>query len=238
MTSRWAVFFTWIWRINGLLILGLSSIGFVAACAMIFDIGVFSSQHRTDDEVKSIAGTDLSAENLRIGEFREIRGTTFLYARLAAPTQYIGSGSSDAGVGEARNLLFFDTTTKAAHWLLPSNNQRILGFSFITDTPRSDDCEYRRNERCAVQAILVELDPTTERDETSSAKRTVAVASSDGRNLTTVASNVDALLGHHLVARNSLIAFYSASGAVKVLEIDPVSHETRSDIVLSTRADQ
>jgi hypothetical protein len=200
---------------------------------MIFNVGLFSARNAAEKDVTKVAGADLSAENLRFGSFNRVRGTGFLYATLASPSDYIGSGSSD-GLGQPRNLLYFDTATRAAHWLLPNNMQRILEYSFIGEAPESD-CDYRHgcDDESSVQAVLLEIDPLPH--EASAATRYISIGSADGRNLATVAKGIDRMLGHYLKSRDSLIVFYSAEGTLKVLELDPASHEVKSDTQLSTR---
>lgn len=231
MANRAEAFFRWVWRANGLIVLALGCIALFAASAMIFNIGLFSARNATEKDVTKVAGADLGAENLRLGSFNRVRGTGFLYATLASPSDYIGSGSSD-GLGQPRNLLFFDTATRGAHWLLPNNMQQISEYSFIGDSPEPD-CDYRRSceDASSVQAVLLEIDPLPH--EMPLTKRYVAIGSADGRNLATIAYGIDRLLGHYLKSRDSLIVFYSAEGALKVLEVDPVSHTVKSDAQLS-----
>jgi len=123
-------FFLWVWRLDGLLLLGLALLCIAGALALAFNIGVFASRERPEQQLSEIAGADLSAQDLRLADFRGIAGTQFIYAQLAAPSEYIGSGSR--GLGYAHNLLFFDTATKKAHWLLPNNDQTLPSFSFLS----------------------------------------------------------------------------------------------------------
>ena len=124
MNERSDRFFAWVWRINGLLLLALGLVAVVGAVALIFNIALFWSRDRPEQRLTQVAGANLTAQDLRLGDFRRIAGTQFLYARLAPPSEYIGSGSS-GGLGTAHNLLFFDTVTKKAHWLLPDNDQTL-----------------------------------------------------------------------------------------------------------------
>jgi hypothetical protein len=116
------------------MLLGLALAATVLALALAFNIGVFASPERPEEQLSEVAGAELTARGLRLADFRPIAGTRFIYAALASPSEYIGSSSS-GGLGNAHNLLFFDTTSKKAHWLLPSNDQRIPSFSFLMDPP-------------------------------------------------------------------------------------------------------
>lgn len=237
MSERWERLFVWTWRINGLLLLGLGVVGLVGAFVVLFNIARFSSRDRPDQQLTRVAGTDLSAKDLRLADFRAIAGTNFLYAELGSPSEYIGSGSS-GGMGRARNLLFFDTASKKAHWLFPGNDQTLPSFSFLFDPPdqRYEYDERRSGERRQLAlAILVEIQQHAEGSEKSDRRsRTLAVASADGRNLTTVAESVDGLLGFHQTGKDSVLVFYVLDGAAKVIDVDPLTRTVRSNALLSS----
>lgn len=127
-------FFAWVWRINGLLLLCLALLATGLALYLAVDIGMSTAQERPEEQLSEVAGTDLAARDLRLADFRPIAGTRFIYAELASPSDYIGSGSSGSP-GNAANLLFFDTASKKAHWLLPTNDQKIPSFSGTAGLP-------------------------------------------------------------------------------------------------------
>jgi len=130
MNERPERFFTWVWRVNGLLLLVIGLVGVVGAVALVFNTALFWSRDRPAQRLTEVAGANLSEQNLPLGMFRSIAGSPFLYARLAPPSEYVGSGSS-GGLGAAHNLLFFDTGTKKAHWLLPDNERIIRSYAFL-----------------------------------------------------------------------------------------------------------
>jgi hypothetical protein len=233
MSERSDRFFTWVWRVNGLLLLALAVLGVIGATALIFNTAVFFSRDRDDKQLTQVAGADLKAKDLRLGAFRTIAGTQLLYAPLAPPSEYIGSGSS-GGLGSARNLLFFDTTTKKVHWLLPENDHTIESFSFLMDPPAFRhayaDGEADNRDQLAL-AILLQLKPPRA-DRVKTAARTLALASPAGRNLTEIAASTDGLLGYHQPAKETVLVFYVSAGAARVLDVDVVTRKVRSDTVL------
>lgn len=230
-------FFAWVWRLNGLLILALALIGTVGALAIAFNVSVFATREHPEDQLSEVAGTDLSAQDLRIGDFRSIAGSQFLYAPLASPSDYIGSGSS-GGLGQAHNLLFFDTATKTAHWLLPNNDQIIPSYSFLMDPPGRRyayvDGEADDRKQVAV-ALLVELQEKRNEEQSDAGSRSLAIASPEGRGLTPIAPSIQGLLGHHHARKDSLFVFYVSSGTARVLDVDPVTRTLRSDTPLATQ---
>ncbi len=237
MSDRSERFFVWVWRLNGLLLLALAVVGVVAALAAAIDLAIFSSRERPQEQLTKIAGADLGARDLRLGDFRTIAGTQFLYAPLASPSEYIGSGSS-GGSGAAHNLLFFNTATKKARWLFPGNNQTISSYSFLLDPPSTrygyDQGEAEKRDQTAIAVLLEVRDPPEEGAPSATHSRRLAVASPDGRSVTEIADASDGLLGYHQAARDSVVVFYISAGAARVLDLDPVARKVRSDELLST----
>jgi hypothetical protein len=233
MSERSDRFFSWVWRVNGVLLLVLALAGVVGAAALIINVGLFWSRERPEQQLTNVAGANLGEENLRLGDFRSIAGTQLLYAQLASPSEYIGSGSS-GGLGSARNLLFFDVSTKKAHWLLPDNSQTIESFSFLMDPPgmRYGYCDDEAKEGDQVTiAILLELQPSGP-SPADAGSRTLAIAPPDGRLLTAIAEATEGLLGYHQPSTESVLVFYVSEGAARVLDADPGTRKVRSDALL------
>lgn len=125
MSDRSNKFFTWIWRINGLIVFALGVIGLLLALAATLDVARFRFRERPQDQITRVADRDLVASNLRLGSFEGVPGTKHLYAELFAPSEYVSSKGSGSGRGAVHNLLFFDTAAKKAHWLLSDNDHTI-----------------------------------------------------------------------------------------------------------------
>jgi hypothetical protein len=101
VSDRSKQLFEWVWRMNGLLLLGGMVAGLMGVVAVAVDIAGFARRERAERQLTQVAGTDLRAQNLRLADFREIAGTRFLYAQLATPSAYITAGSSDVfGLGD------------------------------------------------------------------------------------------------------------------------------------------
>lgn len=226
-------FFVWVWRLNGLLLLVVALVVVVGGGALILNSALFWSRERPAQRLANVAGADLGAKKLRLGNFHPIAGTQLLYAELEAPSNYIGSGSIGSR-GSARNLLFFDIGTKKAHWLLPDNNQTIESFAFLMDPPTArymyNDGEAQTRKQVAL-AILLEL----QRDDPSTpdgASRRLAIAPPDGRTIALLADSTEGLLGYHQPGRDSVLVFYVSAGAARVLDADPGARKVRSNAPL------
>lgn len=232
MTDRAERLFVWVWRINGLLLLALALLGVIGGAALVFNTTLFWSRERPEQKLTNVAGADLGARDLRLGGFRSIAGTQLLYAELASPSQYIGSGSS-GGLGSAHNLLFFDITSKKAHWLFADHAQTIESFSFLMDPPGTrytyNDGEAEKRDQVAV-AILLEVKRNP--PDAASVSRSMAIASRDGRTLTPIAQSSEGLLGYHQPTKESVLVFYVSGGAARVLDADPTTGTVRSDALL------
>lgn len=236
MSRRAEKFFKWVWRLNGLLLLALAVAGIIGVAALAANLAIFASHERPAEQLVNVAGADIGERDLRLGGFHPIAGTSLLYAQLAGPSEYVGSGSS-GGFGTAHNLLFFDTTTKKAHWLLPNNEQVISSYDFLAE-PQStgyecgeDEAEQRNRKAIA---ILIELEDATEGPAPHASSRSIAVASPDGRALAKLADRTAGMLGYHQASGDSVLVFYVSKGAAHVLDLDPIARIVRSDGLVST----
>lgn len=236
MGSRSDNFFNWVWKINGLLVLSVSLAALGAILTLTFSDKLFGHGDRPEQKITQVAGSDIRKDDLQLGDFIEVKGTTLLYASLRAKSDRIASGSS-YGQGDARNLLFFDTKSKKVRWLLNGNEQIIPSVSFITD-PESEDYEYSTGglsgKSITTQSILLEIAPLGTDGSTIGGRRRLALASPNGESLLTVAEGIDGLLGKHKTSEQSLLAFYSIRGEVRVVEIDLEARTVTSDSALST----
>lgn len=201
------------------------SVGIVA-----YDIGVFATEDRPHAQVAEVGGTDLISEELRLGNFEIIQGTDFLYAELAAPRRIVGSGYS-GGLGTARNLLFFDTRSKNAHWLFENNDNDILSWSMVHNKPgrnRIDETETGRFVVGMILQIAVHEDkPNPDRP------RDLVFISEDGKDVSPLVSSIDAQLGRHHIDSQTVLIFYLRDGSVNVLDVDTTTGIVRSDSPLS-----
>lgn len=237
MSVRADRIFGWIWRINGVLILGLGAAAGALVVVLLLDVAGISRDETPEQQLAEVAGADLRAgDDLRLMDFHPVAGTTFLYAQLASPSDSIRSGSS-GGWGSARNLLFFDTTSRNAHWLFPDNAQILASFSFLRDPPGNRytlDDDSVSGQKQVVTAILLEIQNDADGGAGAST-RSIAMASPDGRELTPIAPATQGLMGYHHARKDAVFVFYASSGTARVSEIDPISRSVRSDGTLAAK---
>jgi hypothetical protein len=137
----------------------------------------------------------------------------------------------------AHNLLFFDMSSRKVHWLLPDNDQIIQSFSFLMDPPGpryADDGEARKRNQVTI-AILLELQRPHATADAGGQTRSLAIASADGRSVTSLTESIGGLLGYHQPSTESAFIFYVSEGATRVLDVDPTTRKVRSDVLLSAQ---
>ena len=226
MVNRTETFFTWIWRINGLLLL-----------AAILTVGFFvisgSRSHAERHPAKiEVAGTQVKTEDLQLGRFEAVSGTSLLYAKLDS-SRYGGGGSFGSGGGEygSRNVLFFDPAGNKSRWLIAGNNQLITGFDFLVvrDQPAGASSSRER-----AVAIICDLYVPAEDSGTGAHRaRRLAIALPDGRDLTTLVDSIDDFLGYHQLSDSAVVLFYVSGGSAKALNYDFAMHKVISDAKLT-----
>lgn len=238
MTSRTTSIFRWIWRINGVLLLGSCLAGIVALLSLTRGMFV-GVEDAPSGAITNVAGTDLSAESLTLRPFDPIVGTSLMVAPLDGRKEPSIGSSAAYGFGggaQARNLLFFDITTRKAHWLLKGNDQQIGQVTYITDPPL-EGCGYAGGPSCTVavttQAILLQIGPRAPGGAVANFR--IAIASPDGRQVETIATDADGLLGSRKASPTTLLVFYSTKGVARVAEVDVVARRVLSDAVLAAR---
>ncbi len=230
MATKTEQFFAWVWRANALILLAIAFAAIIAMGVIAYDIGIFANRDRPNAQVVEIAGTDLVTEELKLGSFSVIAGTDFLYAELAAPSKYIGSVSS-GGLGTARNLLFFDTKSKKAHWLYEDTDNDIVSWRMVYNEPRKNMTDEKESRLYAIGMILQVAEYTEEPDP--GRPRSLVLVSPDGKGVTTLVESIDSQLGQFHTDAETVLIFYVRDGAVNVLDVDPVSALVRSDSPLS-----
>lgn len=230
MNSKSERFFSWVWRINGLIVLVVASLALVGLGVLSFGIGIFTSRDAPQTQVTDVAGANLVAEDLKFGGFRVIQGTDFLYAELATPSRYIGSGSSD-GFGTARNLLFFDTKSKKAHWLFENTDNDILSWKIVFNEPRRNMTESKQSKLFAVGFVLQLADHVE--GAKADRPRSLVFVSPDGKDVLQIVDSIDSQLGQYHIDSETVLIFYVRDGSVNVLDLDTFNAVVRSDLPLS-----
>jgi hypothetical protein len=236
LSDRSERFFVWVWRVNGLIVL-VAAVAIVALVAALSMPGaLWDAPDGPEQQLVNVAGADLRADKLHLTQFRDVPGTRFLYASLADQIDWEDYGSIRSGPPpSSRNVLFFDTDTKAVHWLFPTHDQHIRSHVFLYDPPSRDewDDDDAKGERRTV-ALLIETEPRAAGEKDAPPPpRSIAIAAPDGRDLATIVPACQGLLGQHQITNRSAFVFYVADGAARVIELDALERSVRSDALLA-----
>jgi len=222
-------FFRWVWRITGLLLLLLvlyATVSFVWA-----SMSIKGRRQAPDGEatIGRVDRPDRQQAALKLGGFKALSGTSVLYAQLGSEGPTVGSLSSSYTPTDLRNLLFFDTASRQAHWLLDDNTQSMAALSVIGEP----DPYLSRGSTGDNHALgLLFLSRPARAEDKRDTSWDIRLASIDGRQLKTLVSGADSLLDHQLVNDHTLLVFYATRGVVHVLDVDPATRELRSDRTL------
>jgi hypothetical protein len=183
-------------------------------------------------EATRVAGVDLAAEELRLAGFQPVANTGFLYAPLVPAGWYTSYESS--GRGEAKDLLFFDTATKSAHWLLGDPDRTLRFYALIEHpSPAPRDARSGPPEDRRVLGVLFETAPDPPPQDPSARSTSIGMAEPDGRYPKSLLDGTSGLLGHHLVGPDSLIVFYVREDELWAADVDPTTRTILSDARVS-----
>jgi hypothetical protein len=142
-------FFRYVWRVNALLILVAAAAATFAVATLLWsELGGSVTRNRVSEAAPPLAGGNVG-KDLSLGEVVLVEGTTVLRGDLVVRRSDAGF-SSGSGYSETRNILFVESQTNAARWLLPDHNHVITAHSDVAI--RTED---RRSGRPVATVALV-----------------------------------------------------------------------------------
>lgn len=187
-----------IWRINGILILGVFIA--LAVITLFTDYNYTFQKDSYSRPVRSVVtvseeGAKSVVEHLYLGQFREISSDGNASAPLYSDTEkqkvrYPRASSS------IRNYYYYNTKTAEGNWLFDNNN------FLITDRQTLREGIYRHSEGGKVHAyIYTVVDKDTNNDGRLSDldKRTLYVSDPAGKNVQKVVEGIETILGSEIV---------------------------------------
>lgn len=221
MTTRTERFFTWVWRINALILFGIGLVSIVVL-AILFVDAQSSRYEPPEAAVEEVAGTDLVAGELELRSFMPLAGTPFLTSNLVNPSSGRGSSAYDEYV---RNILFLDVRSKQSRWLFTSNDQYIEWNARIMNEPGG---QYGQRVTVDQQAIALLLSIADAPPNAPVSRQMVAV-SIDGSRVVELSDPIDEMLSYYHVDPESYLVVYVRNGKMHVLDFDPTTFDVRSD---------
>lgn len=229
MGSRTEKFFTWVWRLNGLLLLAIALLGLLGFFLLTSD-ATRPAWEDKEQTVTEVAGANLVADDLKLEGFTRIHGTDSIVSDLVSPRATTGIGSSSSYRTDTRNLLFFNAKSKDARWLFDSNHQYLVRHWSIPNKPADDyGRDYQKDVRVVALLMTVSDAPI---EDANNDQRQMLLVSADGKQKQSISEPIDELVGQHHVDESSYLIFYARQGTLRVLDLDPSTLEVRSDSVL------
>ncbi len=208
-------FFSVVWRINALLILG---VGIGAFALLLVGGALFVKDFmrpRHTENVAYLAPDQVDKSGSELGSFEPVDGTSTLRAALRLTQDYsIGSVSKESS--SVQNYLYVDTGTHASHWLIPDNRGLIVA---TTELPAG---RYGNRDESPLEAVVYELvdaDSDSDKKLTKKDLITIAVSDPEGRSLVRLFKNVQRLNSAQLAGKGKLVLFYTAQGQLHVADI-------------------
>lgn len=219
------------------MILGVALLGLIVAAGAAINLALSAKPDQPEDRLVHVAGTDLGGKDLRLTGFTPIAGGSLLYATLAQQDEYMSSGFSK-GYRTSRNVLFFDTQTKKAHWLFAKHDQEIPSFVFLKQPPGTGhlwETGEPTKEGQRVVGIIAEIEALKREGGGPPSGRDIGIVAPDGRSFKALVKSSQGLLGYHQAGESTVFIFYVSGGEARVLDLNLASGEVRSDSVLSTK---
>ncbi len=122
--SKVQKFFRYVWRVNAVLIfVAAAGVSFAVVTFLWLEFGGTAGRSRVFDAAPPMGSAD-SGDRLLLGDVSLVEGTNILRGELTADRSGAGLSSS-GGYAEIRNLLFVDSQTHEARWLLPDDDHVI-----------------------------------------------------------------------------------------------------------------
>lgn len=190
--------------------------GLVGALAIAL-LGCSSFQGESS-EGGAIAANASDESPLELALFVPLVGTPHL---MAAQVIYPKGGkdwgwsSYDYSELSIHNYLFFDGSTKASRWLLPSSNSRFLSHQELTQTDPEGESK--------VQALIynqVKADSNDDEQLNDDDVKTIALSGPSGQNYQELIQNIDQVQQIHQHNDQRVLVFYRAGEEYYVADID------------------
>lgn len=200
-------FFQFVWRFNALL---LMTSGLLAVAILLFALfgEILNNRDRVNNNIVNVDRDTEIIENLKISDYREVKGTSYVFFPLKLAQSYSRGSYSSKSTSSQRNYLFVDLkNSKDKHWLLPDNESLI--FSNVQIPARSVAGEPR-----AILYTLVTKDTNDDRRLTASDLLTISVSKPNGKNYRVVAEGVSRLLGYKPIDDSQMAVIYKRDRSI------------------------
>lgn len=202
-------FFTYIRRINSLLLFG----GLTMFTLLVL-WGIGSSVEQRNRDVVATAKTSNAGEELRfrLEEAKDIHGTDTQMLRLTASKAQ--SGIAYSGYErDARNILFLSGDDKAARWLFP-NQDNVIHTAAQLLAPTEDEPS-KGNTALALYFVYSDQDTSGDGEITKDDRSKLALAKANGEGFANVLSGIDHVYSVSLAGERSISILYRVGKSLR-----------------------
>lgn len=197
-------FFTYIRRINSLLLFG----GLIVFTLLVL-WGIGSGIEERNRDVVATAKTSNAGEELRfrLEEAKDIPGTDTQMLKLTASKAQ--SGIAYSGYErDIRNILFLSGDDKAARWLFPNQDNVIHTAAQLLAPAADSDATGKGNAALALYFVYSDQDTNGDGEITKSDRSKLALAKANGEGFANVLSGIDHVYSVSLVGERSISVLY------------------------------
>lgn len=197
-------FFTYIRRINSLLLFG----GLVAVTLLLI-WGIGSGLERNNRDVVTTVNQAGSAEKLHfhLDEIRDVPGTNTQMLKLTASKTK--SGLAYSGYErDTRNILFLSGDDKAARWLFPDQNHVIHTAAQLQAQDEDKKTADADKVTAALYYLYSDKDTNSDGEITKDDKASLGLSKADGEGFTAVLAGIDWMYSVSLTGNHSISILY------------------------------
>lgn len=212
MITIFSKFDKYLWRVNGVLIFGVSlSLFLFIAFGIYLESKRAGSMESNSREIRINNKVNSVDENLRLRQIEMIRGTEYAMVALSAEEKSIDRSfdafrsNTSPGKTNVRNYLIMNIKTKVSHWVWSTNKNSILSDNVVCNR----DCYYPKATSIGIMFELVELDSNKDKYLNGQDLRSIHFYSLSQYKNIPIVSAIDRVHGVQAVDDNSVIFFYS-----------------------------
>ena len=206
-------FFRFVWRFNAIVIMA-SGVFTLASLIFIFGGEISRNIKRQNTSVVNVDRDAELKEELKIDNYRRVKGTSYLIFPLKSKQSYRSSSYSSKSTSSSRNLLFVDSRTNKKQWLLPDNKSLIVSDRPIPDRATKD------NPTQAILYTVVSEDTNQDQRLTRSDLLTIGIGQPDGKKYQEIAGGIDTLLGYETIGSSQAMVIYQRKQVIYSQTVD------------------
>lgn len=207
-------FFRYLWRVNAVLI-AIAAAGVAVAVVVVTIETIQSNVRRREAAAASVIPGKPANKELHLGGLVPVEGTSIFRATLS--TQQHVSSFSSGGDSDTRNILFVDTATGTATWLLPSDKESIARNEDVTEP----------GERKPPLATVALVKPSGENADTATGR--LLILDVAGRHVEQFASDVHALDGVSITPAGDIAVLFQKNRKYYLALFDRTTRAKRSE---------